>query len=209
MISELILNDNLDRVEQDNIKYFEQYKFRRVLENKKKKITHDIRKDFGSRKDSFFLSQFYNTLKKKKDHISNTNEYQIDMEDLNIYNNLFELSEIVFDKKYVVNKNESNETIMYKTRKKDDDEEEIKIQNKKSVLYHWFMNTKKKRNGNIFANKKKKTLIFLRKDNFLKNKITYEQKLEKLKYNLNEFRQNLVFTNSMDEINTSSTKYNS
>ena len=27
------------------------------------------------------------------------------MEDLNIYNNLFELSEIVFDKKYVVNKN--------------------------------------------------------------------------------------------------------
>ena len=37
MISELILNDNLDRVEQDNIQYFEQYKFRRVLENKKKK----------------------------------------------------------------------------------------------------------------------------------------------------------------------------
>ena len=207
MISELILNDNLDRVEQDNIQYFEQYKFRRVLENKKKKITHDIRKDFGSRKDNFFISKFYNTLKKKKESFSNINEYQIDMEDLNIYNNFYELSEIVFDKKYIVNKNENNETIMYKTKRKEN-EDEIKIQNKKSILYHWYMNTKKKRNGSIFSNMKRKTLMFLRKDNLIKNKITYEQKLEKLKYSINEFRQNLVFTNSMDDINTSSTKNN-
>ena len=207
MISELILNDNLVRVEQDNIQYFEQYKFRRVLENKKKKITHDIRKDFGSRKDNFFISKFYNTLKKKKESFSNINEYQIDMEDLNIYNNFYELSEIVFDKKYIVNKNENNETIMYKTKRKEN-EDEIKIQNKKSILYHWYMNTKKKRNGSIFSNMKRKTLMFLRKDNLIKNKITYEQKLEKLKYSINEFRQNLVFTNSMDDINTSSTKNN-
>ena len=71
------------------------------------------------------------------------------------------------------------------------------------------MNTKKKRNGNIFSNNKKKTLLFLKKDNIVKNKETYEQKLEKLKYSINEFRQNLVFTNSNDEINTSSTKNNS
>ena len=70
------------------------------------------------------------------------------------------------------------------------------------------MNTKKKRNGNIFSNNKKKTLLFLKKDNIVKNKETYEQKLEKLKYSINEFRQNLVFTNSMDDINTSSTKNN-
>ena len=129
------------------------------------------------------------------------------MEDLNIYNNFYELSEIVFDKKYIVNKNENNETIMYKTKRKEN-EDEIKIQNKKSILYHWYMNTKKKRNGSIFSNMKRKTLMFLRKDNLIKNKITYEQKLEKLKYSINEFRQNLVFTNSMDDINTSSTKNN-
>ena len=208
MISELILNDNLDRVEQDNIQYFEQYKFRRVLENKKKKLTHNLRKDFGSRKDSFFISKFFNTLRKKKESASILNEYQIEREDLNIYNNLFELSEIVFDKKYVINKNENNDTIMFKTKKKEG-EDDIKIQNKKSILYHWYMNTKKKRNGNIFSNNKKKTLLFLKKDNILKNKETYEQKLEKLKYSINEFRQNLVFTNSNDEINTSSTKNNS
>ena len=46
---------------------------------------------------------------------------------------------------------------MFKNKKKEG-EDDIKIQNKKSILYHWYMNTKKKRNGNIFSNNKKKTL---------------------------------------------------
>ena len=206
IISEIVLNENIDRVEQDNIQYFEQYKFRRVLENRKKKLTAELRKDFGSRKDTFFLSNFYNTLKKKKESLSNLNEYQNDMEDLILYNTLYEMSENVFDRKNK-NNNNINENLIYKTKKIEEDE--IKIQNKKSVLYYWYMNTKKKRNGNIHNNKNKKTLMFLRKDNLFKNKInglTYEQKLEKLKDSINEFKHNLNLNNSNDEINTSSSQ---
>jgi hypothetical protein len=50
--------------------------------------------------------------------------------------------------------------------------------------------------------------MFLRKDNLFKNKIglTYDQKLEKLKDSINEFKHNLNLNNSNDEINTSSSQ---
>ena len=125
------------------------------------------------------------------------------MEDLILYNTLYEMSENVFDRKIKNNNNNINENLIYKTKKTEEDE--IKIQNKKSVLYYWYMNTKKKRNGNIHNNKNKKTLMFLRKDNLFKNKIglTYDQKLEKLKDSINEFKHHINLNNSNNEFNTS------
>ena len=217
IISDMIINENIDKIDQDDIQYFEKYRYRKVLEKKRKKLTNEILKNFNTLKE---ISDF--KVNDDNDNINNesifnsknnnnicSDEKDSD-EELKLYNSFHQLGEIIFDKKTfddIRNEYETeNDNIVFKKLKRiRDSEKHIYIQNKKNILYHWYMNAKKKRSGNIHINKKKKTIMQFKNSPIKQKKhLNYQEKKDKLRISINELK--LAFSLENNEINTSKRK---
>ena len=229
IISDMIINENLDQIDQDDIQYFEKYRYRKVLEKKRKKITNDIKKNFNSVKetsvfkinedDDNILNENINNINNNNNNNNNNNINNnnsnnnnnnnnccegIDSdEELKVYNSFYQLGEIIFDKKTfddIRNEYEiENENMLFKKISKKIGEH-FYIQNKKNILYHWYMNAKKKRSN------KKKTTIMQFKNSPIKQKkyLMTQEKKDKLKISINELK--LAFSLENNEIDTSKRK---
>ena len=209
IISDMILNDNLDKVDQDDIQYFEKFKYREIIENKKRKMTNEILRNRGSMKEKKF---------KKSDILLNqglnNNNIKDDFdEELKLYNSFFQLGEMIFDKKTIEDlkkENENNNLCKKNSQKsREEENEEVNIiHNKKSILYYWYMNIKKKRNGNVHIHKRKKTLFNLKEtSSFQERKLmSAQEKREKLKMSIDELKLSFKKENNLNEINTSKHK---
>ena len=216
IISDMIINETIDKIDQDEIQYFERYRYRKILEKKRKKMTNDKIKLFNTLKE---ISDFKinedddninnESINNSKNHNNFCDDNDSD-EELKVYNSFYQLGEIIFDKKNfddIRNEYEiENENIFFKKiGKKIDNEKHIYIQNKKNILYHWYMNAKKKRSGNIHINKKKKTIMQFKNSPIKPKKYLNDQeKRDKLKISINELK--LAFSLENNEINTSKRK---
>ena len=217
IISDMIINENIDKIDQDDIQYFEKYRYRKVLEKKRKKLTNEILKNFNTLKE---ISDF--KINEDDDNINNESIFNSKNnnniccdekdsdEELKLYNSFHQLGEIIFDKKTfddIRNEYETeNDNIVFKKLKRiRDSEKHIYIQNKKNILYHWYMNAKKKRSGNIHINKKKKTIMQFKNSPIKQKKhLNYQEKKDKLRISINELK--LAFSLENNEINTSKRK---
>jgi hypothetical protein len=217
IISDMIINENIDKIDQDDIQYFEKYRYRKVLEKKRKKLTNEILKNFNTLKE---ISDF--KVNDDNDNINNESIFNSKNnnniccdekdsdEELKLYNSFHQLGEIIFDKKTfddIRNEYETeNDNIVFKKLKRiRDSEKHIYIQNKKNILYHWYMNAKKKRSGNIHINKKKKTIMQFKNSPIKQKKhLNYQEKKDKLRISINELK--LAFSLENNEINTSKRK---
>ena len=134
-------------------------------------------------------------------------------EELKLYNSFFQLGEMIFDKKTIedLKKENENNNLHKKNSQKsrEEEKEEVNIiHNKKSILYYWYMNIKKKRNGNVHIHKRKKTLFNLKETSSFQERklISTQEKREKLKMSIDELKLSFKKENNLNEINTSKHK---